>query len=90
MLAKSDAAGLASLLIFLPVASLVASSWDSTHDSLHWIWILAPAVFFLPVMYLPYNETALNYTIFFALMGLIGSALGAVIYRKCNAEPRQS
>lgn len=70
---------IALLLLLFPLLTLALALHDGATHGLSIWWLLAPTVGFLTTVFVFYNESALVYTIAYAVIGCIGNSIGSLI-----------
>lgn len=79
---QTDSGGpiIMSILLVLPLITLVLSAWDGLKEGFSVLWQLAPFVFFLFPTYLILNDSALIYGVIYAVIGLTGNGIASLFY----------
>lgn len=69
---------IASILLINPITVLVCSILYSKNKGFNLFIVLIAALFFLPSIFIFYNESAWIYTIIYAIISLAGSFIGSL------------
>lgn len=78
LLIQDTGSGMAILLAMIPAVCLVASVVFGRNHGFCWGYPPAVALLFLPTLFLFYNASAWVYVVGYAVVALLGNAIGAV------------
>lgn len=76
-----------SLLLIVPVVLMVISfSYGSEYKKIDFVFLIAVGLLFLPLMFSYMNISAFVYCIFYMIVALVGSGIGAFLSKKNSSK----
>lgn len=85
LLIQDTGSGMVILLAMIPAVCLIVSVLFGIKHSFCWLYAPAVALLFLPTIFLFYNASAWVYVVGYAVIALLGNAIGAAC-KKCSKD----
>ncbi|WP_418969002.1 biotin synthase [Alloscardovia omnicolens] len=67
------------VLFIFPACTLILSFLDGIKRGFSFMWIVVPLIAFFSTVFVFYNDSAIIYSFVYAIIGLIGNAIGTLI-----------
>ncbi len=81
-LIKDTGLGMIMLLGVIPLITFITAVIYGVRQGFNILFTVITAILFAPTIYIHYNETAWVYIIAYAIIALVGNAIGRIFYKK--------